>query len=160
MSIAANSVVTMHYELKNAEGEMIESTRNHQPISFLTGHQQILPKLEEKILASNVGDTFEITLQPADAYGDFIPEYVKEVSRFDFPPDTQIEPGMDFIATIDNQEMMFFVKEVNGDNVTIDFNHPLAGQTLVFNVEIVEARPATPEELSHGHVHGPGGHHH
>lgn len=160
MSIVADSVVTMHYDLKNDAGELIESTKNHQPISFLTGHQQILPKLEEKIMASNVGDKFEITLEPKDAYGEFLPDYVKEVSRSDFPPDTQIEPGMDFVATIDNQEMIFFVKEVNGDKVTIDFNHPLAGKTLVFNIEIVDARPATPEELSHGHVHGPGGHSH
>ncbi|GAB4181966.1 MAG: peptidylprolyl isomerase [Calditrichia bacterium] len=160
MSIEANSVVTMHYDLKNENGDLIESTKNHQPIAFLTGHQQILPKLEEKISQSNVGDTFQITLAPADAYGEFLPEYVKEVSRSDFPPDTEIEPGMDFVATIDNQEMMFFVKEVEGDKVVIDFNHPLAGETLVFDVEIVESRPATPEELSHGHVHGPGGHHH
>lgn len=158
--ISTNSVVTMHYNLLTGDGEPIESTKNYEPISFLIGHQQILPKLEQRIIQSNVGDKFTVELEPEEAYGEFNPDYVKEVSRQDFPPDTEIEPGMDFVATIDNQEMIFFIREVDGDKIVIDFNHPLAGQKLIFEIEIVAARPATEEEIAHGHVHGAGGHHH
>ncbi len=161
MAIEANKVVTINYTLKDEKGEVLDSTENKNPFSYLSGNSQILPKLEDKINSMLIGSKDNIKLEPAEAYGDYKDEAVQKVNKSNFPNDAKLEEGMSFMAnTPEGKQMPFVIKNVEGEDVTIDFNHPLAGRSLEFDVELVDVRDATTEELQHGHVHGPGGHHH
>lgn len=161
MAFQTNQVVNFHYTLKNEDGTTLESTVNSEPMGFLAGQGQILPKLEQALGEMKLNEKRTITLAPADAYGEFRPDAIQTAQRSNFPPDTKLESGMQFWASMeDGQQMPFVIKEVKGDEVTIDFNHPLAGMTLTFDVEFMGTREATEEEIAHGHIHGPGGHHH
>ena len=161
MSFQKDQVVSFHYTVKNQDGIVVESSRGESPLAFISGQGQILPKLEEALSEMEINESRQVTLPPEDAYGEFRPDAVQVTNRSNFPSDTELQPGMQFWAgTDDGHQMPFTVKEVGEEKVTIDFNHPLAGQTLTFDIELIEVRPATPEELAHGHVHGPGGHHH
>lgn len=161
MPLEPNKVVTCNYSLKDGEGSLIETTENKDPLSFISGHNQILPKLEEAIHEMTIGSKKEVKLSAADAYGEFDEKAVQQVKRTQFPENLNIEVGMSYIANSqDGEQTHFVITEVNEDDVTIDFNHHLAGKDLEFNVELLDIRNATEEELNHGHVHGPGGHQH
>ncbi|WP_457637765.1 FKBP-type peptidyl-prolyl cis-trans isomerase [Oceanithermus sp.] len=155
MNASKDKVVTIAYKL-TVDGETVDQGE----LSYLHGHQQIIPGLEKEIEGKGPGDSFTATIAPEEAYGDYDPEGVQTVPRSAFPEDAKVEPGEQFYAQ-DNQgnPLPLTVTKVEGDDVTVDFNHPLAGKTLHFDVEIKDVRDATPEELAHGHVHGPGGHH-
>lgn len=160
MSIQPNQVVTINYTVKDKDGNIIDTTSNRQPFSFIYGQNQILPKLEEEIGKMLIGSKKTIELTATDAYGEYNDEATQEVNRSDFPDDAEVKEGAGFVTnTADGREVPFVIKKIEGDTVTIDFNHPLAGQSLWFEVELVNVRDATPEELSHGHVHGEGGAH-
>ena len=161
MPIKANQVITLNFTLKDESGEIIDSTNNDQPFSFLSGNNQVLPKLEENINNMIIGGKKNIILSPEDAYGIYKEEAIQSVNRAEFPEDMEIEEGMSFMAdSPDGKHLPFTIKEIKDDFVTVDFNHPLAGKKLEFDLELVDVRDATSEEITHGHVHGPGGHHH
>lgn len=161
MSLAPNKVITFNYTLKDEEGNILDSTGNAAPFSFLSGKGQILPKLEEALDGMLLGTKKNVKINASDAYGEYQEGAVQQVDRGNFPQDADLQPGMQFVANSpEGQQMPFIISEVKENNITIDFNHPLAGKNLEFDVELIDIRDATAEELSHGHVHGPGGHHH
>lgn len=158
--IKDQTVVSLSYSLKNSEGEELGRAEAAQPLSYLHGSGQIVPGLEQALEGLNVGDKKDITVSPKEGYGEVVPNLKMKVERKLFPPDADIQPGMQFRADIGNgKEHTFTVMSVEGDDINIDGNHPLSGQTLHFSVEVVEIREATKEELEHGHAHGPGGAH-
>jgi len=161
MSIKSGKVVDLAYQLTNSKGDVLDEADKNDPFTYLHGAQQIVPGLETALEGSKVGDKKKVSVQPEDGYGDVNPDLKLVVNRTQFPANAKIEQGMQFEThTPDGQGIIFTVEAVNGDKVHIDGNHPLAGQTLHFDVEVLKIRDATEEELSHGHVHGDGGHHH
>jgi FKBP-type peptidyl-prolyl cis-trans isomerase SlyD len=161
MPIKQNQVVTINFTLKDETGEIIDSTQGNNPFSFISGNNQILPKLEESISIMLIGSKTNVKLNPVDAYGEYKEEAVQTVDRSEFPQDVELEEGMSFMAhTPEGKQVPLTIAGVEGDKVTVDFNHPLAGRALEFDVELLNIRDATLEELQHGHVHGPDGHHH
>ena len=156
-----NKVVTINYKVKDDEGTIVDETTKDQPFSFISGQNQILPSLEENISKMLIGSTQKVVLKPKEAYGEFNEDAVRLVKRTDFPEEMKIEEGQQLMAdTGEGKHLPFIIKEIKGDDITIDFNHPLAGKTLEFDVELMDIRDATDEELMHGHSHGPGGHQH
>ncbi len=153
MAIAKGAVVAMHYDLKDKDGNLIESTKGSKPLEFLAGYNNILPKLENKIMESNVGDKFTLTLAPEDAYGEYDKGQVRNIPRNSFPDTLELQIGMQLMADMGDHQLPFTVKEINEDEVLIDFNHPMAGTELTFDVEITGMRAATDVELEHGHIH-------
>jgi FKBP-type peptidyl-prolyl cis-trans isomerase SlyD len=161
MALEENKVVSISYTLKDENGEMLDVATKEQPFVFLSGQNQILPNLEKKISKMVIGSQQKVILSPEEGYGEYRDEAVREVKRSDFPDKIELEVGQRFMADLgEGQQRPFFVKEVSDNEVTIDFNHPLAGITLEFNLELLDIRDATDEEIMHGHVHGPGGHQH
>jgi FKBP-type peptidyl-prolyl cis-trans isomerase SlyD len=160
MAIGANKVVTLNYKLTDDQGNVIQTTEN-EPFIYLSGNSQILPKLEEQIDTMLIGGKKNIELSSADAYGDYDEKAIQQVKKEEFPEGSNLEEGMQYMAhTPDGKPVPFVIKEVKEEEVTIDFNHPLAGKNLSFDVELVDVRDATAEELEHGHAHGGDGHHH
>jgi FKBP-type peptidyl-prolyl cis-trans isomerase SlyD len=158
--IKKDTVVSMGYNLKNSEGEELGNADANQPLTYLQGAGQIVPGLENALEGLVVGDKKDVTISPKEGYGEVSAELRLKVERKLFPPDAEIKPGMQFKAnTGDDHERTFTVVELEDDHVKIDGNHPLAGQTLYFNVEIVAIREATKDELTHGHAHGADGTH-
>lgn len=158
MQITKNSVVTLDYTVVDPDGNMIDD--GQQPLIYLHGgYDGIFPALEEALHGKTVGDKLKIKLQPEDAFGDYDEELVlvEDVSQF---PEN-IEVGMSFERVgDDDEEMIYRITDIADGKVVVDGNHPLAGTALVFDLTVAGVRPATAEEMSHGHVHGPGGHHH
>ena len=161
MPIDANKVVTINFILKDNEGNLIESTDNKEPFSYLSGNSQILPKLEEVVNQMIIGTKKDIKIPAAEGYGEYNEAAIQQINKKEFPNDMKLEEGMQLIANSpDGKRMPFVINKIGESEVTVDFNHPLAGKNLEFNVELLDVRDATPDELSHGHVHGPGGDHH
>ena len=159
--IANGKVVNLLYSLKNSEGEVLDRADQEAPFTYLHGAQQIVPGLETALEGLNVGDKKQVTVAPEDGYGELNEELKLTVSRTQFPADANLEPGMQFEAhTPDGQGVVFTVEALEGDKIKIDGNHPLAGQVLHFDVEVLSMRDATAEEMEHGHAHGEDGHHH
>ncbi|GJL79842.1 MAG: peptidyl-prolyl cis-trans isomerase [Nitrospinaceae bacterium] len=158
--VKKDSVVSMSYNLKNAAGEELGSADSAKPLTYLQGSGQIVPGLENALEGLVIGDKKDVTLTAQEGYGELNPELKMKVERKMFPPDAEIKAGMQFRANIGgDREHTFTVMDVQNDDVFVDGNHPLAGQTLHFSVEIVGIREATQEELTHGHAHGPDGTH-
>jgi FKBP-type peptidyl-prolyl cis-trans isomerase SlyD len=161
MPLKENQVVSINFTLKDNDGNIIQATTKEEPFSFLSGNEQILPKLEENIGGMLIGSKKTVVLDPENAYGNFSESAVRTVNKSEFPEGTELKVGMGYYAdTPDGKQLPFTIKNIEGENITLDFNHPLAGKTLTFEVELLNLRDATQEELSHGHVHGAGGHHH
>ena len=155
----ANRVLTFHYTVKDSTGRMLESTAGHDPLHILEGQGQILPKLEGEISAMKVGDKKQIDVASQDAYGPYHQNLVRKVSPKDMPK-KNVKVGDEFEVAMGPKKTVVIVTAVTKDEITLDGNHPLAGKDLKFEIELTAERPATEEELSHGHAHGPGGHHH
>jgi FKBP-type peptidyl-prolyl cis-trans isomerase SlyD len=156
MKIATDTVVSIDYRLQLEDGETVEETEPGAPLVYLHGHDEIVPGLERALEGKRTGDALEVHVAPADGYGEYDPEGLEEVARKEFPAELQLEAGGVISATDDEgDEVDFLVKEVRPDTVVVDFNHPLAGKTLHFQVTVREVRAATTEELEHGHAHGP-----
>ncbi|AKH68545.1 FKBP-type peptidyl-prolyl cis-trans isomerase [Spongiibacter sp. IMCC21906] len=154
MNIANNCVVAFHYTLTDDEGNELDSSTGKEPLAYLHGHRGIIPGLEKELEGKAAGDAMKVTVQPSEGYGELNPELVQAVPREAFQGVDQIEVGMQFQAQGEGgQAQMVVVKDVNDESVTVDANHPLAGQTLHFDVSVENVREATEEELSHGHVH-------
>ncbi len=160
MQIAEKSVVSIHYTLTNAEGNVLDSSEGQDPLAYLHGASNIIPGLENALVGKSVGDSLKVTVEPEEGYGPVRDELVQDVDRSAFSGIDSIEIGMQFMAQTPWGEQPVTVVKVEGDNITLDGNHPLAGQTLTFDVEVVEVRAASDEEVEHGHAHGAGGHHH
>lgn len=160
MQIANDVVVSIEYTLTDDQGNVIDSSVGGEPLAYLHGAGNIIPGLEEALEGKAVGDSFKVTVQPSEGYGEKDEGLLQVVPRSMFRGVDQIEPGMQFHAQTDYGMQVITVAKVEGDNVTVDGNHPLAGQNLNFDVKVLEVRAATAEELEHGHVHGAGGHHH
>jgi FKBP-type peptidyl-prolyl cis-trans isomerase SlyD len=154
-------IVKLEYTLQ-IEDEMVESTDDEGPIEFLQGYGEIIPGLEAALYGMQVGQEKDVTVDPEDGYGEYDGEAFEEVPLEIFPEEMDLSLGMpvelydeDADETVDG-----FIAEIRTDTVVVDLNHPLAGETLNFHVKVVGLRPATPEELEHGHAHGEDGHEH
>jgi FKBP-type peptidyl-prolyl cis-trans isomerase SlyD len=160
MNIAKDSVVSLDYRLHLGDGEIIEHSEPGDPLVYLHGYEEIVPGLEKVLEGKTVGFTDKVKVSPEEGYGEIDPDGVEEVPRSDFPADLELEVGGVVTATDEeDEEVEFLIKEIKGDKVVVDFNHPLAGKTLHFEVKVLEVRPATAEELEHGHAHAPGHEH-
>ncbi|MBC7530749.1 MAG: peptidylprolyl isomerase [Oligoflexus sp.] len=160
MNAAQNSVVLMDYTVKDEEGNIIDTSSGHEPLAFIVGLGNIIPGLEREFIGKKKGDAFTVTVKPEDGYGDKDDALVETVPRAQFAGVKNLAVGMQLQAQTDDDTMVVTVIELTDTEVTVDANHPLAGKTLNFDVKVVEVRDPTAEEMSHGHVHGTGGHHH
>ena len=160
MKAANGMVVTMHYTLTNDGGEVLDSSHDSEPLAYLHGHGNIIPGLEKALEGSVVGHKSKVAVTPTDGYGEKNAELVFEAKRDQFPSDMTFALGERVYAEGPSGPISFTIMELTDTGAVLDGNHPLAGQTLHFDVEILEIRPASKEELTHGHVHGAGGHHH
>ncbi|WP_020682781.1 FKBP-type peptidyl-prolyl cis-trans isomerase [Marinobacterium rhizophilum] len=160
MQIAQNTVVQIHYTLKNAAGDVIDTSAGQEPLAYLHGGGNIVEGLESALAGKTVGDKLDVTVEPERGYGERREDLVQDVERSNFVGVEEIEVGMQFLAQTPWGEQPVTVIAVADDSVQLDGNHPLAGETLNFSVEVVDVREASEEELQHGHAHGEGGHHH
>ena len=160
MTITKGSVVLFDYTLTDDERDIIDSSKEGGPIAYLHGEGQIVKGLEKVMEGKKTGDSFSVTVSPEEAYG--LPDAAKiaVVSADHIEGGDELEEGMQLEASNEQGEQIVVVSKIEGDKVTLDGNHPLAGMTLHFDITIREVRAATAEEIAHGHVHGPGGHHH
>jgi FKBP-type peptidyl-prolyl cis-trans isomerase SlyD len=160
MQIGTDSVVRFHYVLKEAGGEQLESSSGSEPMTYLHGHDSLLPGLESALAGKLAGDKFSVTLAPADAFGERREDSALRVPISQLQGAKKWQPGMMAVIHTPQGHQQVTVLKVGHTMATVDINHPMAGKTLVFDIDIAEVRQASPEELAHGHAHGPGGHHH
>ncbi|MGB9428907.1 MAG: peptidylprolyl isomerase [Gammaproteobacteria bacterium] len=160
MRIAKNTVVSIDYTLTDTDGTVLDSSKGQKPMGYLHGSGNIIPGLEEALEGRGAGDSLQVTVAPAKAYGLRDESMTQKVPRKLFDSKHKIKPGMRFHAEGGHGAHTVIVAAVDSEHVTVDANHPLAGKTLNFDVKVVEVRAATGEELEHGHVHGAHGHHH
>ena len=160
MQVADKSVVSIHYTLTNNAGETLDSSVGQAPLAYLHGASNIVPGLENALVGKAVGDKLDVQVTAEEGYGPLREELVQKVPHENFQGVEDLQVGMQFMAQAPWGEQPVTVVKVEEDGVTLDGNHPLAGQDLTFAVEIVEIRDATEEEMTHGHAHGEGGHHH
>jgi len=160
VEIAADSVVLIHYTLKDDNGAVLDSSSGGEPLAYIQGHGNLVAGLEKALEGKQGGNTLAVTVAPAEGYGTRDEKLVQRVPKRALQGSGEIRKGMQFQGRTDDGMRLFTVTAVVGDMVSLDGNHPLADQTLYFDVEVVSVRAATEEELEHGHVHGAGGHHH
>jgi len=159
-TVAAGKVVGFHYTLTGPDGATIDSSDGGNPMLFLVGAHNIVPGLERQLLGKQVGDGFVAQVPCAEAYGEKREGAQQEVPRTAFPPDVDLQPGMQFMGeTPDGQPFPLWVLDSTAETVTITQDHPLAGVDLTFDVRIESVREPSQEEVAHGHPHGPGGAH-
>jgi FKBP-type peptidyl-prolyl cis-trans isomerase SlyD len=152
-------VVSMEYTL-SVDGEVLDSSKDAGPLQFLAGHDNIVPGLEREMVGMKIGESKDVLVLPVDGYGEFDEDAFMEVPRSEFPADMELEEGLELnVSDEDGQHQLAFVESFNDETVRLDFNHPLAGAELQFNVKLVGLREPTKEELDHGHVHEEGHHH-
>jgi len=155
-----DKVVTIHYTLTDKAGEILDTSAGQDPLSYLHGRGNIIIGLERELEGKKTGEKLRVTIAPQDGYGEIDEALVMQIPRSAFKDIKNLEPGMQFQIKGNEGPRVVTVTEIRETEVTVDGNHPLAGEELTFDVEITGVRDATKEELSHGHVHGAGGHHH
>jgi FKBP-type peptidyl-prolyl cis-trans isomerase SlyD len=160
MQITTNAVVSIHYTLTDKTGEIIDTSDGREPLAYLHGRGNLIPGLEKELEGKEKGNKISVTVPPEEAYGMRDESLIREVSREAFKDIKDLQPGMQFQSQNDQGIEVFTITKIEDDKITIDGNHSLAGKTLSFDVEIKGVRPATKEEVTHGHVHGPEGHQH
>ncbi len=160
MTIAADKIVSIHYTLKNSDGKILDTSSGGDPLVYLHGAGNIIPGLEDALEGKSKGAKFNISVPPEEAYGERSESLVQSVPKNQFQDSDKLQPGMQFQVQTPQGAMILTVVEVKATEVVVDGNPPLAGETLHFDVEVMDVRDASQEELSHGHAHGPGGHHH
>jgi FKBP-type peptidyl-prolyl cis-trans isomerase SlyD len=159
--IKSGKVVDLSYSLKDSNGQVLDRADPGAPFTYLHGAGPIVPGLENALDGLKAGDKKAVTVSPEEGYGKRRAELRLVVKRTEFPAGVQLETGMQFEAHApDGRPVVFTIEKLEGDKVHIDGNHPLAGETLHFEVEVLQVRDATKEEMQHGHAHGPDGHHH
>ena len=155
--IGKNSVVSVNYTLTDDAGKVLDSSDGTKPMVYLHGSGSIVPGLEKALVGKGEGDSLKVRVEPAEAYGELIPDGIKTIERSAFEGVDVVEVGMAFEAQApDGSAQHIMVTKVEGDNVTININHPLAGVALNFDIKILNVREATKEELYHGHSHEDG----
>jgi FKBP-type peptidyl-prolyl cis-trans isomerase SlyD len=160
VEIAADRVVTIHYTLKDDGGAVLDSSAGGEPLAYIQGHGNLVAGLEKALEGKADGSALSVVVPPAEGYGVHDAALIQRVPKRALQGSGEIKKGMQFQARTDDGMRLFTVTAVVGDMITLDGNHPLADQTLHFDVQVVGVREATTEELEHGHVHGAGGHHH
>ena len=160
MKIAKDSVVTMNYTLKNDAGEVMDTSAGRDPLVYLHCVGALIPGLENELEGKMANDKVSAVIAPEDAYGARSEDLLRVVSKDGFQGEEELLEGMRVQLDTEHGPMVAVVSAITGNEVTLDMNHPLADMTLYFDVEVVDVRPATADELAHGHVHGDGGHHH
>ncbi|HEC22021.1 MAG TPA: peptidylprolyl isomerase [Chloroflexi bacterium] len=159
--IEKDTVVTLQYALKLEDGTLVEESSPDNPLVYLHGHGNLIPGLERQLEGLTVGAQKTFVVEPADAYGEYDPEDVDRVNRTDLPPGLEVEVGkMLSVRDESGNQYIARISAVDEKTITLDFNHPMAGKRLVFDITVTGLRAATEEELAHGHAHEPGGHHH
>ncbi len=158
MQVTANKAVSIDYTLSNDAGDVLDSSNGGAPLVYLHGAGNIIPGLEKALEGKQQGDEVKVSVEPAEAYGEFNSELVAVLGRHMFEGVDTLEEGMQFHASgPDGSMQIVTIKAVEGDEVTVDGNHPLAGQRLNFEVKVIDVRDANEEEIAHGHIHGEGG---
>ncbi len=157
MIIEDKKVVSFHYELTNQEGEQLESSRDKEPMTYLHGANNIIPGLEKAMVGKSAGDKFQITVEPAEAYGERKEANIQRISAKHFKNLRKLAPGQVVGLQTKQGPVQVTVVKIGRFNVDVDANHPLAGQALTFDVEVTGVRDASEDETAHGHVHGAGG---
>jgi FKBP-type peptidyl-prolyl cis-trans isomerase SlyD len=157
MKIAKDKVVSINYKLKDEDGSVIDSTDEGSPLLYIQGYQNIIPGLERELEGKTKGDAFNISVSAIDGYGELNPNLIQFLPKTRFPETEQLQIGMQFQADSQEGTMILTILEITSKEVKVDGNHPLAGKELHFEIEVLELREASNEELQHGHVHGPGG---
>jgi FKBP-type peptidyl-prolyl cis-trans isomerase SlyD len=160
LTAAKDRVVHFHYVLRDSAGLEVESSRDGEPAAALIGHGSLMAGLEQSLENRSPGERFEVTLPPKDAFGERRDDWTQRVSKKYVSGASRLKSGMQTKVQTDSGPRPVTVLKVGGKFIDVDLNHPLAGQSVVFDVEVIDVREATPEELSHGHVHGAGGHQH
>ena len=162
MTITKGSVVLFDYTLTDDDKELIDSSKDAGPLAYLQGEGQIVKGLEKAMEGKSAGDSFKISVAPEEGYGTIDPAKIAVVDADQIEGGDELEEGMQLEASHDSEEgeQIVVVSKIEGNKVTLDGNHPLAGMNLHFDIKIREVRAATAEEIEHGHVHGNGGHHH
>lgn len=156
MQIAAKKVASIHYTLKDKNGVLIDTSEGQAPLTYIHGVGNLIPGMEKGLEGKTAGDKLTLVIDPQDGYGDKDDALVAVVPLAHFPDREHVKPGVQFVAQSSQGARQATVVNVEGENVTVDFNHPLAGVELHFAVEVLDVRDATPEELAHGHIHGDG----
>ena len=157
MKIDKNTVVSLNYTLKNSKGELLDTSEGRQPLTYLHGVGQLIPGLEKELNEKEQGDEVKAVIPPEEAYGSRKQELLKTVSKDGFQGDEEIKIGMQVQLQTEHGPAIAVVQDVEGSDVTLDLNHPLADMELHFDVKVEDVRAATEEEIQHGHVHGEGG---
>ena len=158
--IGDKSVVSIHYTLKNDAGEVLDSSDGKEPLVYLHGANNLIPGLENELQGKTAGTKFNASIPPAEAYGEVNADFIQVLNKDMFKGVESIEPGMSFVAQGEaGQQQQVRVTDVSGDEITVDANHPMAGLQLHFEVEVVDVREGTEQELEHGHVHQHGADH-
>ena len=161
MKVGKDKVVLMHYTLKNDAGDVIDSSDGADPLPFLQGHGNIIPGLESALEGSKVGDKLDVSIKPEEGYGERMKDAIQEIPSSALKGVDEVKVGMQLQSQDqDGNEFLVTVTKIEDDKITVDGNHPLAGETLHFSVSIESIRKAETEELSHGHVHADGHQHH
>ncbi len=160
MIITSDTVVTLDYRLTDDEGEELDSSEEGDPLVYLHGHHDIIPGLEAALEGHRAGDQLQVTVSPEEGYGEWDEDLVEVAGKGDFDEPGDLELGAQFEIDTEEGPRIATVIDIEGDEITVDLNHPLAGMTLHFAVSVLGVRDATPEELAHGHAHGAGGHDH
>ena len=158
--MSARRVVTFHYTLRDPSGRVVDTSAGSEPIAYLEGAGQIIDGLDEQLRSAQPGEKRQVIVPANKAYGERDPAQVQRVKRSLLPVEGELKVGDQFQTDSDRYAPVVTVAGIEGDDVLVDANHPLAGIDLTFDVEILSARPATASELEHGHAHGPGGHAH
>lgn len=160
MKIEKDKVVSIEYTLRDDSGNILDSSEGREPLAYLHGNGNLIPGLEAQLEGKSANDALKVVVAPADGYGELDAAQIVNVPKSQFTGVADLAVGMQFTASGPEGQQVVTVTKIENDTVTVDGNHPLAGQTLNFDVKVIEVREATAEELSHGHVHGAGGHHH
>ncbi len=159
MQIVKDTVVTLNYTVRDPDGNMIDD--GHHPLIYLHGgYDGVFSKLEETLQGKNQGETLQVKLQPDDAFGEYDEELVLVEDQTLFPDNIEVGMSFERVTEDGDEEIIYRITDIADGKVVVDGNHPLAGVALVFDITIAEVRQALAEEIAHGHVHGPGGHHH
>ena len=157
MDIADKSVVTIHFKLTDDDGQLIDTSEGREPLVYMHGTNSLIPGLEKELKGKTTGDKMQVTVQPEEGYGNVNPELIQEVPHSAFQGVEDIQPGMQFEAkSPEGHRQLITIEEVGENSITVNGNHPLAGQVLHFDISVENVREATEEEIAHGHAHIPG----
>jgi FKBP-type peptidyl-prolyl cis-trans isomerase SlyD len=160
MKIENNAVVRFHYTVAETGDAEVENSRIGDPVAILIGHKNIIPGVENALIGHEAGDRFEVTVSPEEGYGLHREGMTQRLSKKVFPKGQPLQPGAQIVLKTDHGPRMVTVQKVGMTVVDVDLNHPLAGKTLNFDIEVIDVREGNAEEIAHGHVHGDGGHAH